>query len=119
MRTSFTYEPAKPDPEKAEEEQQEKTNREVQRFLEEYRDVRAEEIPQEVWEENRKNGGDLVGAYRKYENKLLRDEVKQLKKQLEDKDQKTKNKVRSTGSSKSEGSGKAKDPFSDGWDAEY
>ena len=119
MRTSFQYEPAVADPVQAEEEQQEKTNREVARFLEEYRDVKAEDIPAEVWEENRKNGGDLVGAYRKYENKTLREEVKQLKKQLEDREQKTKNKSRSTGSAKSEGSGKTADPFAEGWDATY
>lgn len=119
MRTSFQYQPAEPDQEQLEAEQQEKTNTEVARFLEEYRDVKAEDIPAEVWEENRKNGGDLVGAYRKYENRMLRDEVKQLKKQLEDKEQKTKNKARSTGSAKSEGSGKTADPFAEGWDAVY
>jgi len=100
-----------------EEDRQEKSQKEIAAFLQEYPDVKAEDIPKEVWDIVNKNGGNLLGAYQRFENRKLKEELKNLKKDLDAVKQQKKNKERSTGSSKSEGSGKAKDPFSDGWDA--
>ena len=114
MRTDFA--PAPADPEEA---RQEKSQREITRFLEAYPTVKAEDIPKEVWEDVNKNDGDLLGAYQRYENKKLKDEIKALKKDLDDVKQQKKNKARSTGSSKSVGSSAGRDAFDEGWDAEY
>ena len=111
MRTDFTPSPA--DPEEA---RQDKSQREITRFLDAYPDVKAEEIPKEVWEDVNRNDGDLLGSYQRYENKKLKDELKALKKDLEDAKQQKKNKARSTGSSKSVGSAATIDPFDAGWD---
>ena len=98
-------------------EDQAKTNEMIDRFIEAYGStVKAEDIPKEVWEEAAKTQ-DLVGAYRGFENRKLKDEVKALKKDLEAAKQQQKNKQRSTGSTKSVGSSKTKDPFEEGWDA--
>ena len=112
MRTDFN--PANVDPEEA---RQEKSQQEITRFLNAYPDVKAEDIPKEVWEDVNRNDGDLLGSYQRYENKKLKDELKTLKKDLEAAKQQTKNKQRSTGSTKSVGSSKTKDPFEEGWDA--
>ena len=103
----------------SEEARQEKSQRETARFLKEYKDVRAEDIPKEVWDDvNDKDGanGDLLMAYRGYENRKLKEELKALKKDLEDAKQQKKNKARSTGSPKSVGSAATIDPFDAGWD---
>lgn len=119
MRTSFQYEPAVTETAQPEDEAG-KTNAMIDAFFEEYgKDtIKSTDIPKDVWDEAGRTG-DLVGAYRKFENRTLKEKIVQLEKQLEDTEQKTKNKVRSTGSSKSVGSGKASDPFSDGWNAIY
>lgn len=114
MRTGFVPAGTAADPEEA---RAEKGQKEIARFLEAYPDVKAEDIPKEVWEDVNRNDGDLLGSYQRYENRKLKDELKNLKKELEDVKQQKKNKTRSTGSMRSEGSGKAKDPFMDGWDA--
>ena len=114
MRTDFTPSPA--DPEEA---RQDKSQREITRFLEAYPTVKAEDIPKEVWEDVNKNDGDLLGAYQRYENKKLKDEIKALKKDLDDVKQQKKNKARSTGSSKSVGSSAGRDAFDEGWDSAY
>lgn len=114
MRTDFM--PAPADPEEA---RQEKSQREITRFLQAYPDVKAEDIPKEVWEDVNRNDGDLLGSYQRYENKKLKDELKAMKKDLEDAKQQKKNKARSTGSSKSVGSSAGRDAFDEGWDAEY
>lgn len=116
MRTEFAPIGAATDPEEA---RQEKSQREVARFLESYPDVKAEDIPKEVWEAMNENDGDLLGAYQRYENKQLKNELKNLKKELEDVKQQKKNKARSTGSTKSVGSSAGRDAFEEGWDAEY
>ena len=78
-------------------------------FMSEYPDVKAEDIPKEVWNECAKTG-DLTGAYRKYENT-------QLKAQLEELKRDQRNKERSTGSWRSAGASTPKDAFDDGWDS--
>lgn len=103
-----------------EEERQERSQREITRFLKEYKTVKAEDIPKEVWDDvNDVDGanGDLLGAYQRYENRKLKDELKKLKEDYAAVQQQQKNKQRSTGSTKSVGSSKAKDPFEEGWDA--
>ena len=99
------------------EEEQGRANEMIDRFISVYgNSVKAEDIPKEVWEEAAKTQ-DLVGAYRGFENRKLKDELKKLKTDLEAAKQQTKNKQRSTGSTKSVGSSKTKDPFEEGWDA--
>lgn len=77
-------------------------------FIEEFPDVKAEEIPESVWQECAKTG-DLAGAYRKYENQKLKAELETMKKNQTNKD-------RSTGSRKSSGAATPKDPFDEAWD---
>ena len=100
----------------SEEARQEKSQREVSRFLHAYPDVKAEDIPKEVWDDMNENDGDLLGSYQRYENRKLKEELKALKKDLEDTKQQKKNKARSTGSTKSVGSAATIDPFDAGWD---
>lgn len=85
------------------------TSRAIQAFMREYKDVKAEDIPQEVWAEFRRTG-DLISAYARHEVTKLRAENEALK-------QNAKNASRSTGSTKSEGSGKHKSAFEEGWDS--
>lgn len=82
----------------------------LRQFLETYPDVKAEEIPQEVWQDSFAHGGDLTGAYARYENRKLKTEIAQLK-------QSQQNKTRSTGSRKTAGAAASKDPFDEGWDS--
>lgn len=99
------------------EQEQNAANEMIDRFISVYGStVKAEDIPKEVWEEAAKTQ-DLVGAYRGFENRKLKDELKKLKTDLEAAKQQQKNKQRSTGSTKSVGSSKTKDPFEEGWDA--
>ncbi len=101
----------------APEENQQAVNDMIDRFIQsEYgHSVKAEDIPKEVWDKAAETK-DLVGAYRDFENRNLKEEMKKLQKELETAKQQQKNKQRSAGSSKSEGSGRAKDPFLEGWD---
>ena len=115
MRTDFVP-GMNSDPEEA---RQEKSQQEVPKFLKEYPDVRAEDIPKEVWDDMKTNDGDLLGSYQRYENKKLKDEIKALKKDLEGAKQQKKNTARSTGSTKSVGSSAGRDAFDEGWDADY
>lgn len=95
------------------------SNEMVNRFLREYPTVMAQDIPKEVWDEVNRNGGDLLQAYRGYENKKLAEENKRLQKELESAKQQQKNKARSTGSTKSVGSAATIDPFESGWDEAF
>lgn len=81
----------------------------VQRFIEAYPDVKAESIPQSVWEEVQKTG-DLLTAYIRHENAELKRKVAAL-------ETNKKNEQRSTGSRKTAGSGKTRDAFDEGWDS--
>lgn len=97
---------------KAETQKQEMINT----FLAEFPNVKAADIPQEVWQECRETG-DLAGAYRKYANSQKDSEITRLKQELETLKLNQKNKDRSTGSRKSAGAATPKDPFDEGWDS--
>ena len=99
--------PAEEKPKTEEELEKERLGKSIQRFLKEYPNVKADEVPQEVWKDYRNKRADLVECYQLYENKKLKDEIKTLK-------QNQKNKERSTGSKKSAGK-KAVDKWFDGW----
>ena len=100
--------PPEPKPELTEEEKEkERLSKSIQRFIKEYPDVKATDVPPEVWKDYREHRADLLECYQLYENKKLRDEIKALK-------QNQKNKERSTGSKKSAGK-KAVDHWFDGW----
>ena len=100
--------PPEPKPEPTEEEKEkERLSKSIQRFIKEYPDVKATDVPPEVWKDYREHRADLLECYQLYENKKLRDEIKALK-------QNQKNKERSTGSKKSAGK-KAVDHWFDGW----
>ena len=102
-----------------EEQRQEKSQRETERFLAAYPKVQATDIPKEVWDAVNENGGDLLGAYRDWENAKLKADIKALKKELGAEKQQKENKARSTGSMKSAGSSARRDAFDEGWDAAY
>lgn len=88
----------------------------INTFLAEFPNVKAADIPQEVWQQCRETG-DLAGAYRKYANSQKDNEIAQLKQELETLKLNQKNKDRSTGSRKSVGATTPKDPFEEGWDS--
>lgn len=115
MRTEFVPAGTKSQQEK-EAEKEAKGQQEIERFVKEYPDVQAEEIPKEVWDAVNENDGDLLGCYQRYENRKLREDVKRLASELEAVKNQQKNKERSTGSAKSVGSGPARDAFDEGWD---
>ena len=78
-------------------------------FLATYPNVKAEEIPKEVWDDAGRTF-DLVGAYMRHQNRELMKEIETLR-------QNNKNKERSTGSRKSIGASKPKDDFDEAWDS--
>lgn len=93
-----------PKPDAAE---KEKLGKSIKRFLQEYPNIKADEIAPEVWNDYREGRADLLECYELHENKKLKEELKTLK-------QNQKNKERSTGSKKSAGK-KAADPWFEGW----
>ena len=78
-------------------------------FLQAYPDVKADEIPKEVWEDAGRTF-DLTGAYQRHELRQLRAENEKLR-------QNEKNKGRSTGPRKTAGATTPKDPFDEAWDS--
>ena len=95
---------------KVEEEQAQQSKRQAsfKRFVEDYPDVKAENIPKEVWADFTAGKGDLSDLYTRYENKRLKEELETERKNK-------KNKERSTGSRKSTGKSE-KNKWYDGWD---
>lgn len=87
----------------------------VDLFRSTYKDVKAEDIPKEVWDEADKTL-DLIGPYQRYLNKKLEADNKRLKEELEQAKQQQKNKERSMGSSRSVGKAATRDPGDEGWD---
>ena len=87
----------------------------VDRFRSTYKDVKAEDIPKEVWDEADKTL-DLIGPYQRYLNQKLEADNKRLKEELEQAKQQQKNKERSMGSSRSVGKAATRDPGDEGWD---
>lgn len=78
-------------------------------FMEAYPGVKAEDVPLKVLQEGFERG-DLAGAYARWENRQLKDELETLK-------QNQKNKERSTGSRRSAGAATPKDDFDEAWDS--
>jgi hypothetical protein len=101
--------------EKAKEEQKakEQKDKEYEEFLQAYPNVKAEEIPKEVFEAT-KDGKSLLNAYTEYENKVLKEKIKQM-------EQNNKNASNSVVTPTSNGSGteqQTKDAFLEGFDSE-
>lgn len=86
------------------------------RFVKEYPDVDPKTIPPEVWKAYG-DGADLVQTYASYENKQLKERLREAEAALETERQNAKNKERSIGSQKSSGSESHKktDPIDDDW----
>lgn len=74
-----------------------------QAFLDEYPDISPNDIPQEVWD-CANQSGDLLGAYRAYEIRRLREELEDLKKNAE-------NRRMDVGSARSDGENTITDPI--------
>ena len=88
----------------------------VDRFVQKYPGVKAEEIPQAVWDEVKRTG-DLVGAYENYQNTKVKDEkIKSLELEIETLKQNQKNAARSTGSASSSGKTSGKSLIQQLWD---
>lgn len=87
----------------------------VKEFLQAYPDVGRDPngIPQEVWDDVKK-GESLLNAYRAYENRQLKEQLKNERAQAERRAQEEKNKARSTGSQSTQGK-KEIDPFDALW----
>lgn len=95
-------------------EQTDNTNNQmIDRFLAIYPDVKATDIPQEVWE-SAKQTGDLLGAYQAHEIKRLRAENEKVKQEARNE----RNSQRSTGPRKTSGSTKPYDDFDAAWDSD-
>lgn len=88
----------------------------VDQFVQKYPGVKAEEIPQAVWDEVKRTG-DLVGAYENYQNtKAKDDKIKSLELEIETLKQNAKNAARSTGSASSSGKTSGKSLIQQLWD---
>ena len=88
----------------------------IRAFVDEFPDVKATDIPADVWAECNRTG-DLAGAYRKYADSLKNKEIARLTKENETLKQNQKNKDRSTGPRRSAGAATPKDPFDEAWDS--
>lgn len=88
----------------------------IRAFVDEFPDVKATDIPADVWAECNRTG-DLAGAYRKYADSLKDKEIARLTKENETLKQNQKNKDRSTGPRRSAGAATPKDPFDEAWDS--
>ena len=77
------------------------------RFSKEFPEVKAEEIPAEVWKDFAEGKGDLADLYARQENKRLKAELAVMKQNEE-------NRKKSTGSRSTAGSAK-KSAFDDAW----
>lgn len=100
--------------EKAKEEQRakEQKDKEYDDFINAYPDVKADEIPKEVFEASN-NGKSLLSAYIEYENKVLKEKMKQM-------EQNNKNASNSVVTPTSDGSSteqQSKDAFLEGFDS--
>lgn len=86
----------------------------LQRFATTYPEVKAADIPAEVWAETRKSG-DLVSAWAKYENARLKREKAELERRISTMENNAKNAQRSTGSQKSAGNATEDSAFDAAW----
>lgn len=87
----------------------------VDEFLHRFPNVKAEEIPESVWEEVRQTG-DLVGAYVRHQESEKATEIQKLKDEIETLKQNQKNAERSAGSSRSAGNKSTKSTIAELWD---
>jgi hypothetical protein len=78
----------------------------VKAFQSVYGNMKADDIPQEVWDDV-KITGDLLGAYHNYEKRNYESRISELEKELATEKQRNKNSSRTVGSSKSSGTGKS------------
>ena len=91
--------------------QQEETRRQMfMEFIQTYPDVKADQIPQEVWQMTFQQGYPLTAAYAIWENK-------QLKQQMQTIQANQKNAETSTGAAKNVDKVQGKDPFEIGFDS--
>lgn len=88
--------------EKKAREEKKAENKQYSDFLEAYPDVKAEEIPVEVWKEV-KEGRNLTDAYTRYENKRLKDEMAKFQQQQQTQQANNQNAAASTGSVRTSG----------------
>lgn len=87
----------------------------IQRFVEEYPEVKAEDIPGSVWDEV-KTTGDLVKAYSNYEKKTLKDKISSLEQELSTLKNNQSNAARSVGSAKTSGNAREKSMIAKLWE---
>lgn len=93
---------------------QERFREEANRFRMLYPDVKAEEIPPEVWADYDR-GGNLADAWNKNQMQQLRTENETLRRELDGLKQEKKNEQRSTGSRKSAGASQ-RSKVDDAWE---
>lgn len=74
----------------------------VRAFQAVYGNMKAADIPKEVWDDVRVTG-DLLGAYHNFEKRNYEKRISELEKELKDEKQRNKNSSRTVGSSKSSG----------------
>lgn len=98
---------------RSEEAQKQNDAKEFTAFVEAYADVKAQDIPAEVWQMRQDTGKPLVECYRAHENRTLKDRITTLEQQL--KNQKT---APIKGGATAHGSGTVEpdDPFLRGMD---
>lgn len=118
-RVKFEREKAAFESENAERAEQTKRDEQRQKDLAAFAsarpDVKAHEIPREVWADFR-DGVSLIDAYGRFENKQLRERIKALETEVAAAKRNNINKERTAGSRASAGRRKETDPFDDGWD---
>lgn len=92
---------------------QEHFREQTARFIAVHPEVKAEDIPPEVWQDYDRSG-NLLESWNRHENAQLRSENESLRKELDTLKQEKKNEARSTGSRKTAGAGQ-KSAVDDAW----
>lgn len=95
--------------------QQNNNDLNVDAFIKEYPNVKAEDIPASVWARVR-DTGDLLSAYKEYDFGMKADRIKELEQEIETLKNNIKNQARSTGSSKSSGASSGKSLIASLWE---
>lgn len=103
---------SKPEKE-AEDRQKSEQNKIIDRFLAVYPDVKATDIPKDVWDTASRTG-DLLGAYQAFEIKRLKEENEKIRKDA----QNERNAQRSTGPLKTSGTKRKRSVIDDAWYAD-
>ncbi len=101
-------------PQQAPEEADADRSREILRFTQTYPEVRASDVPDEVWNRVR-DGEKLTEAYTRYEADILRQENARLRAENDIRQRERVNRERSAGSMSGSG-GPVRDAFDEGWD---